>query len=171
LHADDLQLWATAAYLLGQPETAVDAMARAFQEHRVDVDVPAALRCGVWVVFILLNNGDEAQAGGWLARCGRLLSQLPSDSPEHGYMLCVTALRLAAVERKYGDAQASADRVAEIGRNVADEDLVALGLNVAGPQRYGPGWRPKASPGSMRPWRRWSPGRSRLRSREPCTAR
>ena len=132
LQAEDLQSWATAAYLLGHVDTAVDAQARAFQAHRDNGNPAAAVRCGFWISFILTIRGDVAQAGGWQARCGRLLELLPADGAEHGYLLCTTAFRLATVEREYAEAQATADRVVEMGRRARDGDLMALGLNLAG---------------------------------------
>jgi len=132
LQAEDLRLWATAAYLLGHVDTAVDALARAFQAHRDNDDLPAAVRCGFWIVFILMARGDMSHAGGWQARCGHLLELLPADSAEHGFLLCTAAFRQVTVERKYADAQATAGQAVEIGRRARDEDLVALGLNVAG---------------------------------------
>jgi DNA-binding CsgD family transcriptional regulator len=131
LEADDLQVWAIAAYLLGHVDTGVDALARAFHTHRENGDLSAAVRCGFWIFFILSARGDMAQAGGWRTRCDRLLASLPADAAEHGYMLCSTAF-LLAVERDYATAQETADRAVEIGRQTRDEDLVALGLNVAG---------------------------------------
>ena len=132
LQAGDLQLWAIAAYLVGQVDTAVEALARAFHAHRDDGDPAAAVRCGFWIFFILTARGDVALAGGWQTRCERLLASLPADAAEHGYLLCSAAFRLATVAREYGDAQAAADQAAEIGRRARDDDLVALGLNVAG---------------------------------------
>lgn len=132
LHADDLEVWAVAAYLLGRVDAAVDAQARAFEAHRGGGDVPAAARCGFWIVFILLNRGDVAQAGGWLARCQHLLDGLPADAAEHGYLLCIQAFRQVAVERDYGAALATARQVLRIARPARDDDLVALGLTVAG---------------------------------------
>jgi ATP/maltotriose-dependent transcriptional regulator MalT len=130
--AGDLELWGTAAYLLGHVDTAVDALARAFHAHRDSHDLPAAVRCGFWIVFILMGRGDMAQAGGWHARCSHLLELLPADSAAHGFLLCTAAFRQATVEREYAHAQATADQAVEIGRRTRDEDLVALGLNVAG---------------------------------------
>ncbi|HSJ43422.1 MAG TPA: LuxR C-terminal-related transcriptional regulator [Euzebyales bacterium] len=132
LEADDLQSWATAAYLLGHVDAAVDAQARAFEAHRDSDDAPAAARCGFWLVFILLNRGDAAQANGWLARSRHLLERLPPDATELGYLRCLQAFRLATVERDYVSARVAAREVVEIGRRARDDDLVALGLTVAG---------------------------------------
>ena len=132
LDAQDLTSWATAAYLLGRVDAAVDAQARAFEAHRDGDDVQAAARCGFWIVFMLLNRGDVAQANGWQARCQHLLVRLPPDAAEHGYLLCDQAFRQVAVERDYGSARATAADVVQIARRSGDDDLVALGLTIAG---------------------------------------
>lgn len=132
LDAADLTSWATAAYLLGRVDAAVDAQARAFEVHRGRGAVPAAARCGFWIVFTLLNRGDVAQASGWLARCRHLLDRLPADAAEHGYFLCLRAFRLATVERDYGAAHVTAREVVQVARRAGEDDLVALGLTVAG---------------------------------------
>lgn len=132
LAAEDLQVWATAAYLLGHVDTAVDADARAHQLHLEHGDLHAAVRCGFWAAFKLISRGDVAQAGGWFARCARLVEGLPADSLERGYLLVAEAFRLVVMEQRWVDAHAVAIRVVEIGRRASDGDLLALGLNLAG---------------------------------------
>ena len=139
LAADDLQVLATAAYLLGHVDAAVDAQARAHQVHRDHGDLQAAVRCGFWAAFMLIGRGDMAQAGGWLARCARLVEPLPARSVERGYLLVSEAFRLAAVEQAWIDAHAVAVRVVDIGRRAADDDLATLGLNIAGRSLIGSG--------------------------------
>ncbi len=132
LDADDLQLWGTAAFLLGRVDTAVDAAARAHRSHLDHGDLRAAVRCGFWAAFPLLNRGDVAQAAGWLARCSRLAEKLPAESAERGYLLIPEAFRLAAIEERWIEAHAVAVRVIDIGRRETDDDLMALGLTIAG---------------------------------------
>lgn len=132
LHADDLERLATAAFLLGRVDKAVDALIRAFEAHRAADAGRAALRCGFWIIFILLGHGEVAQVGGWLARCGRLLDGLPADATEHGYLQCVEAYRLEVVVGDHEAARSAGHGVVEVGRRARDDDLVALGLTVAG---------------------------------------
>ena len=139
LVADDLQVWATAAYLVGHVDSAVDADARAHQLHLDQGDLQSAVRCGFWAAFKLINRDEMAQAGGWLARCARIVEELPPESAERGYLLVSEAFQLAAVEQRWVDAHAVAVRVVEIGRKASDQDLVALGLNVAGRSLIGAG--------------------------------
>jgi DNA-binding NarL/FixJ family response regulator len=139
LRADDLRVWATAAYLLGHVDISVDADARAHQLHLDDGDLQSAVRCGFWAAFKLLSRGDMAQAGGWFARCARLVEDLPAEAVERGYLVLSDAFRLAAVEQRWVDAHAAAARAVEFGRRASDEDLVALSLNIAGRSLIGAG--------------------------------
>jgi DNA-binding CsgD family transcriptional regulator len=132
LGADDLERLATAAYLLGRVDAAVDALARAFEAHRDAGGVQAAVRCGFWVVFMLLAREDAAQAGGWLARCRHLVADLPDDAAEHGYLRCLEAFRQLAVERDHVAALRTAREVVALARRATDDDLVALGLTLCG---------------------------------------
>lgn len=135
LGAEDLVLYATAAHLLGHADAASDAFARAHLAHLGAGDPANAVRCAFWIVFLLTNKGDIAQASGWLGRCDRLLQGLPPDCAERGYLLLVGAHRLVAGERRYAEGRALADRVVTVARGSGDEDLLALGLNVAGRAR------------------------------------
>lgn len=139
LGAEDLHVWATSAYLLGHVDTAVDADARAHQLHLNDGDLQSAVRCGFWAAFRLLSRGDMAQAGGWFARCARLVEGLPAAAVERGYLVLADAFRLAAVEHRWVDAHAVAVRAIEIGQRASDEDLVTLSLNIAGRSLIGAG--------------------------------
>lgn len=128
----DLETWGSAAYLIGDVETAVDARAREHQLYLDDGDIAAAVMAGLWVSFMLLNSGQLSQGWGWMARSQRLAEGLVEDALEHGYLLVLTAFRQAAIEGAYEDAVQSADRAIESGRRTGEEDLIALGLNVGG---------------------------------------
>ena len=55
-----------------------------------------AARCACWLVFVLLNGGEFARAGGWLARARRLLDDGQRDCAEQGHLLVPDALQQAA---------------------------------------------------------------------------
>lgn len=132
LGAGDLETYGNAAYLIGKTDAAVGARARDHQLHLDDGDLAAAVTSGWWVAFMLINSGQPAQAGGWIARSQRLAGELSEDAPEQGYLRVLDAFRQAAIERAYDDAIESAERAVELGRRAGDEDLTALGLNVGG---------------------------------------
>jgi DNA-binding CsgD family transcriptional regulator len=139
LDAQDLQNWATAAFLLGHVDASLHALARAHRLHLDHGDVRSAVRCGFWAGFQLLARGDTAQAAGWLARCARLAGELPAECAERGYLLIPEAFRLAAVEERWAEAYSVAAHVADIGRREADPDLMALALTLAGRSLIGTG--------------------------------
>jgi ATP/maltotriose-dependent transcriptional regulator MalT len=139
LPATELRTYASAAYLLGDLDTAVDVLVRGFEAARSAGDTPEALRCGFWIILVSLSRGDVAQAGGWTARCQRLVEHLDADRPEHAYLQVVAAFRLVAIDGAYSDGQRLADRVVAAGRRARDDDLVALGLNIAGRAAIGAG--------------------------------
>ena len=131
LPAGDLELLATAAYLLGRVDDCLKALQRAQQLHTEGGDPPRAARCAFWLSFHLINRGDLAQASGWLARASRLLEHEQPDCAEHGLLLLPLALqRLDAGEE--AAALAVLAQAAEIGRRAGDADLVALALHLQG---------------------------------------
>lgn len=132
LGADDLDTWATAGYLVGHVDSAVLAFQRAFQLHAGNGATDRAVRSGVWAGIILLNQGDMAQASGWLARVGRLVDDIPEESAGHGYLQIPGAFRQVAIEGDYETGVLAAARVADIGRRHGDADLVAGALNIQG---------------------------------------
>jgi tetratricopeptide (TPR) repeat protein len=73
--ADDMEQLATAAYLVGGLEECWQALQRAHQAYLDDGAVRPAARCLFWLGFTLFLQGEFAQAGGWLARAGRLLEE------------------------------------------------------------------------------------------------
>jgi DNA-binding CsgD family transcriptional regulator len=130
LAGEDLELLATAAYLLGHVEDCLRALQRAQRFHSERGDLRRAARCAFWLGFHLINQGELAQASGWLARAKRLLAQ-EHECAEGGLLLVPVALQQLVVG-DYTAAQATAARAAAVGRRVADGDLVALALNVHG---------------------------------------
>ncbi len=132
LEATDLETWASTGYLLGRIDTALDALARAYQAHLDAGDPEDAARAGFWIVFMLMEQGDVAQASGWLSRSTRLLEGIPRQSAAHAYMLALEAYRQVAVEGRYAEGQATAEQVIQIGRRAGDHDIEALALNLKG---------------------------------------
>jgi DNA-binding CsgD family transcriptional regulator len=131
LAIDDVERLATAAYLAGRDEDSVELWQRAHLELLRAGDVLRAVRCASWLVFVLVNGGDVARTGGWLARARRLLDDGRRDCPELGYVLVPTAL-LRAVQGDWRDAQAIASQAVEIGERFDEIDLVTLARNVQG---------------------------------------
>ena len=131
LAAEDLELLGTAAYLLGRVEDCLRALQRAQQLYAEAGESRRAARCAFWLAFHLGSAGEQAQAGGWLARAGRLLEHEPPDCAERGLLLLSLAVQHIGADDNAAAHELSA-RAAGIGRDAGDADLVALALHVQG---------------------------------------
>jgi hypothetical protein len=65
LDAEDLELLATAAFLLGHVDDCLRALQRAQQQHAEAGESRRAARCALWLAFHLGSRGESAQAGSW----------------------------------------------------------------------------------------------------------
>ena len=125
LGPDDLECLAMAAYLVGRETECVGFLARAFSGYRERSDSQRAARCAFWASFVLLNRGEMASGGGWIARARRILDAGAHDCVERGYLLIPDALRSIA-EGDNATACETFRRAAEIGERFGDADLVTL---------------------------------------------
>jgi tetratricopeptide (TPR) repeat protein len=126
LEPEDLERLATTAYLLGKDTESSDIRARAHQEFLNRGDVERAVRSAFWLGFGLLNRGEPARGGGWIARARRLLDEGRHDCAERGYLLLPVALQCIG-EGDYARAADTYDQAARIGLRFGEPDLVALG--------------------------------------------
>lgn len=129
LEAEELERFATTAFLTGREAEFQQLLERAYGGH-VDAGRPLqAARCSFWIGLRLLLRGLAAPASGWLARAGRLVDG--QDCVERGYLLIPVAERQLA----QGDAEAaqrSAGEAASIGERFGNADLVACGRHQQG---------------------------------------
>jgi hypothetical protein len=126
----DLEELACAAYLLGRADECRRELRRAQQSYLAVGNRRRAARCLFWVAFTLLLEGDLAQAGGWLARTGRLVAQEPACA-EHGLLLLPATVQ-AGMAGDHETARDTAAQAAEIGARVGDADLLALAVHFHG---------------------------------------
>lgn len=127
----DLELLATAAYMLGDEEGYMALLERAYRTYVAEGDAPAALRSAFWLASQLAQRGELARAGGWLERAKRLLDETTEDGVEHGYLLIPAMFELEA----RGELDAAAATAAEavgIARRHGDADLLALAGHAQG---------------------------------------
>jgi ATP/maltotriose-dependent transcriptional regulator MalT len=130
LAAQDLELLATAALLLGQVEDGLGALQRAHQRHVEGGDPRRAARCAFWLTFHLGARGDVAQASGWFGRARRLLEH-EQECAEHGYLLISVAFH-QLVAGDYAAGRTAAAQAVAIGGRTGDADLVAFARYLQG---------------------------------------
>ena len=131
LEAQDLELLAIAAYMLGRVDDFAGALERAHHAYVALGEPLRAARSAAYLGINLAIQGDVARAGGWLSRAQRLVEREGRDCPERGYLLLPLAVRREAA----GDlepALATAAEAAEIGERFDDLDLFALGAHAQG---------------------------------------
>jgi DNA-binding NarL/FixJ family response regulator len=138
LGAEDLELLAMSAYLIGRDHDYLNALDRA---HAAHVDAGASLRaarCAFWLGLRLLFRGEVGRATGWLARAQRLLEREAHDCAEHGYLLLPVVeqqLRAGDVEEAF----LTAARAAEIGERCGEADLIVCARHQQGRIRLAQG--------------------------------
>ena len=131
LGAEDLELLATSAYMIGREEHYFGILERAHHAHVDAGRTLPAVRCAFWIGANLARRGDMGRAGGWLARAQRLLDREDGERVEHGYML----IPLVFQQMASGDLQAAATTAGEaaaIGERFGDPDLFALAVHEQG---------------------------------------
>lgn len=126
LASEDLERLAISAHLLRRSDDAASAWSRAHVEAVRTGDVARGVRCAMWLGMSLIERGDMAQGGGWIARADRLIEETGHDGVERGYVLIPQALQTLM-----GGEPAAAfsifDEVAAIADRFGDVDLMTLG--------------------------------------------
>ena len=131
LSGSDLELFATAAHMLGLVEEWLPLLERAHHGYVEEGEALRAVRCAFWIGMNLALRGEMGPATGWLGRAHRLLERQGHECVEQGYML----LPVAFQHEVAGDLEAAcstAAAAAEIGERFGDRDLFALALHVQG---------------------------------------
>jgi DNA-binding CsgD family transcriptional regulator/tetratricopeptide (TPR) repeat protein len=131
LGPEDLERLATVAHLVGRDADSAVAWERAHHACKDLGDAARAARCAFWLAVGLLNRGETARAGGWLARAQRLIDERRLDCAEQGYLLMPVGLRSSA-EGDFAAAYTTFGKVAEIGNRFGDRDLMVFGRHGQG---------------------------------------
>ena len=131
LEPGDLERLATAAYLVGRDDESAELWARAHHELLGRGETGRAARCAFWLAFGLLNRGESARGGGWVARARRVLADAPEDRAEHGYLRWLAAFQ-SILDGEDTAALAGFEEAATAGDRWGEPDLVALARIGAG---------------------------------------
>jgi DNA-binding NarL/FixJ family response regulator len=125
LGAQDLELLATSAYMLGRDDEYLGALERAHHAYLDGGERLRAVRCVFWMGINLILRGEMGRASGWVGRARRLVEREGRDCVEQGYLLLPLMFEYQAA----GDheaAIAAAAEAAAIGERFGDADLLAL---------------------------------------------
>jgi DNA-binding CsgD family transcriptional regulator len=131
LSAADLELLATAAYMLGRDEGWERCLERAHYLYAEAGNTPRAVRCAFWVGMSLLLRGEVGPGTGWLGRAQRLLEREGGDCAEQGYLLMPLVFQYEAAG-DYAAAAALAGEAAVIAERFGDVDGFALAVQAQG---------------------------------------
>jgi ATP/maltotriose-dependent transcriptional regulator MalT len=131
LTAPDHDRLAVAAYLAGDDDTSVTAFESAHRAHLDDGEIGLAVRAGTWLGITLVLRGDMAQAGGWFARCGRLVEAHQPAGSHHALLILTDALG-ALHGGDFHTALDHATAAGQIARAHHDADVAALALCTSG---------------------------------------
>ncbi len=126
LDADDLELLARAAYLIGKESKCTEIWARAHQKFLDQDDTERAACSAFWLGMMLFNRGERAQGSGWMARAERLVKDYKKECAEQGLLLIPRGLQ----QLRQGDGQAAYklfNQAAKIGTRFKNKDLQTLG--------------------------------------------
>jgi DNA-binding CsgD family transcriptional regulator len=126
LDAPDLERLAITAYLTGRSGESDEVGARAHLAAIRESDTELAIRGAISLGMSLLQRGEMAQAGGWLARASRLIDEHGYDGVERGRLLIPEALS-ALMSGDATTAYATFERVAAIADEFGDRDLITMG--------------------------------------------
>ncbi len=130
LSAEDLELLATSAYMLGREDQWFQILERASHAHAEAGERRRAARCAFWIGMQLALRGEMGPATGWLSRAHRLIEG-EGECAEQGYLLMPVAFQ-HDVEGDLEGAVATAATAAEIGSRFGDKDLFALAIHSQG---------------------------------------
>lgn len=130
LEALDLELHATAAYMLGREDEWMRLLGDACGRHAARGDARRAARCAFWIGTFQALRGQTGPATGWLGRAHRLLEG-ETDCVEHAYLQMPVVFQREA-EGDYDGAAETAAAAADTARRFDDADLFALAVFAQG---------------------------------------
>jgi ATP/maltotriose-dependent transcriptional regulator MalT len=131
LAPSDLELLATAAYMLGRDDEWVSAHERAHHLHLEAGDVEQAARSAFWIGLSFALRQELGPAEGWFGRAQRLLDERGADCVERGFLLIPYGLGLLYAGDVASAEAAAVDAVA-VARRFGDRDLFALAVLLEG---------------------------------------
>jgi DNA-binding NarL/FixJ family response regulator len=126
LSVEDLDRFATAAYLTGRDETAFELWARAHRDCAQADEVEPAAWFGLRLAETLGFKGDIGRSAGWVERVRRLLDDAGVDCVELGYLAHASAMCRVFAAGDFAGAHELFVQAGTIGARYRDRELVTL---------------------------------------------
>jgi DNA-binding NarL/FixJ family response regulator len=126
LAIDDLDRFATAAYLTGRDETAFELWTGAHRDCAQAGEVELAARFGLRLAETLGFKGDIGRSAGWVERVRRLLDDAGIDCVEVGYLANASAVCRIFGAGDHAGAHELFVRAGTVGARYRDQELMTL---------------------------------------------
>jgi DNA-binding CsgD family transcriptional regulator len=131
LGAQDLELFAFTASMVGRMDDYAALLERAHHAHLDNGDTLAAARAAFWIGMNLAVRGEIGPAGGWFGRVQRLVERERTDCIERGLLLLPLALQQQGAG-DYDEAFATLTRAVEVAEAFRNADLFAAAMQFQG---------------------------------------
>jgi DNA-binding CsgD family transcriptional regulator len=134
LEAEDLDLLAASASLVGRMDEYLTLLERAHLAYIERGENLAAARSAGWIGMTLAIRGELGPASGWFGRAQRLVEREGRECAEQGWLLVPVVFQREAAGDYAGADKAAAEAV-EIAERFGDSDLAAIALHAQGVAR------------------------------------
>ncbi|MGH9194293.1 MAG: DNA-binding response regulator, partial [Acidimicrobiia bacterium] len=125
LEPPDLELLAISAHMTGKEQEALDIQEQAHHAFFEQGDVERASRNAVWLGMNLMQMGEFARGGGWIATATRLIQDPWRDCVEQGWVLLPNGV-MAFGQGENDTALEVFGQALAIGERFGDSSLIAL---------------------------------------------
>ncbi|HEX4685480.1 MAG TPA: LuxR C-terminal-related transcriptional regulator [Nocardioides sp.] len=131
LDGDDLKLLGLSLYMTGADEASVEVLERAHRLALAQERWPEAAETAFWYAFMLVNTGEPARGGAWLARSRAIIEEHAVSGPMAAFPDVIEARGLVQAGR-VDDGMALATSAARVGQLHGNANLEVLGRLVIG---------------------------------------
>ena len=131
LALEDLKLLGLSLYMTGADDASAEVLERAHRLAVAEERWPEAAETAFWYAFMLVNSGEPARGGAWLARSRATAGDHAVEGPSAAFPDVVEARGLLELGR-VNEGMALAASAARVGRLGGDANLEVLGRLVVG---------------------------------------
>jgi class 3 adenylate cyclase len=130
LSPDDLQMMGDAAWWIGKPDEATDALERAFAAYVEAGRLTEAAGVAFHLAYVAFRRQAPSVGGGWLGRAAGLLEGIP-ESKMHAWLHLFAAIG-AVMDHRMTDGLALADHAIAVAREHGNADVQFMATSFKG---------------------------------------